>query len=171
MDSFVGFVTLGDNLLARVLTRDGDTPKDSTSNPAVRVYGPEGLMQNSDVNATHVDTGSITGASNASPIVVTSAGHNLATGTRVTISGVGGNTAANGDFQITVIDADTFSLDGSTGNGAYTSGGSWHVTGLYEYTIEATAANGYEEGETYTALWTATVGATVVSALQTFTVV
>src|SRR5262249_26844427 len=38
----------------------------------------------------------ITGATNASPIVVTSNGHGLTNGETVRISGVGGNTAANG---------------------------------------------------------------------------
>jgi len=37
---------------------------------------------------------------------------------------VGGNTAANGTWTITVTNSTTFSLNGSTGNGAYTSGGS-----------------------------------------------
>ena len=67
----------------------------------------------------------VTGATNASPIVVTSTGHALNTGDAVAISGVAGNTAANGTFTVTKIDANTFSLNGSTGNGAYTSGGTW----------------------------------------------
>lgn len=71
-------------------------------------------------------TGSITGASNASPIVITSASHGLATGDIVTIVGVLGNTAANGTWTVTKIDANTFSLNSSTGNGAYTSAGTWY---------------------------------------------
>lgn len=64
-------------------------------------------------------------ASNASPIVITtSVAHLFETGDIVAVTGVGGNTAANGVWQITKTGADTFSLDGSTGNGAYTSGGS-----------------------------------------------
>ena len=69
----------------------------------------------------------ITGATNVSPIVVTSTGNRLDTGDRVTIAGVVGNTAANGTFVITRVDANSFSLDGSTGNGAYTSGGTWEI--------------------------------------------
>lgn len=66
----------------------------------------------------------VTGATNAGPIVITtSASHGLSSGDTVTITGVVGNTAANGTFQITVVDADEFALDGSTGNGAYVSGG------------------------------------------------
>lgn len=65
----------------------------------------------------------ITGATNASPIVITSATHGYSTGDIVTVAGVGGNTAANGIFAVTNTGTNTFSLDGSTGNGAYTSGG------------------------------------------------
>ena len=46
----------------------------------------------------------------------------------MTISGVGGNTAANGTFTATVTGANTFSLNGTTGNGTYTAGsGSWNA--------------------------------------------
>lgn len=65
----------------------------------------------------------ITNATNATPIVVTSTGHKFVSSDTVTISGVQGNTAANGTFTITKIDDDTFSLDGSVGNGTYSSGG------------------------------------------------
>jgi hypothetical protein len=65
----------------------------------------------------------ITGATNAAPIVLTIASHGYVTGDQVLVAGVLGNTAANGDWTITVLTANTFSLNGSTGNGAYTSGG------------------------------------------------
>ena len=68
---------------------------------------------------------SLTGATNASPIVITSTAHLLNTGDTISISGVVGNTAANGIFTITKVDANSFSLNGSTGNGAYSSGGTW----------------------------------------------
>jgi hypothetical protein len=66
---------------------------------------------------------SVTGATNASPIVVSAAAHGLSTGDAVDIQGVAGNTAANGFWKVTVVNANSYSLDGSTGNGAYTSGG------------------------------------------------
>jgi hypothetical protein len=72
----------------------------------------------------HGSAAAITAASNASPIKITVANHGLNTGETVVIAGVGGNTAANGTWVITVIDASNFNLNGSTGNGAYTSGGS-----------------------------------------------
>jgi len=76
-----------------------------------------------------VNTAVINGASNASPIVIsTTAPHGFQSGMQVSVTGVAGNTAANGTFTITVIGAMTFSLNGSTGNGAWTSGG--QATGL-----------------------------------------
>jgi len=65
----------------------------------------------------------ITAASNASPIQITSTSHGYTTGNVAVIASVGGNTAANGVWAVTVIDANNFTLNGSTGNGAYTSGG------------------------------------------------
>ncbi len=68
----------------------------------------------------------ITGASNTSPITITTTNTGvLSAGEQVTISGVGGNTAANGTFTISNITGTSFDLNGTTGNGAYTSGGSW----------------------------------------------
>jgi uncharacterized delta-60 repeat protein len=81
-----------------------------------------------DNNGNPVRMGTITNATNTGPIVITSANHNLISGTQVTISGVGGNTNANGTFAVTVVDKNTFFLNGSTGNGAYTGGGTWTVT-------------------------------------------
>jgi uncharacterized phage protein (TIGR02218 family) len=69
---------------------------------------------------------SVTGATNASPIVITtSTPHGLKQGQRVVISGVTGNTAANGVWRVGVLSwgASTFSLVSSNGNGAYAGGG------------------------------------------------
>ena len=77
--------------------------------------------------------GAVTGATNASPIVITSNTPPPPTGSQVTISGVTGNTAANNtaaNETWTITNSGfgigpTFSLNGSTGNGAYTGGGIW----------------------------------------------
>jgi len=66
----------------------------------------------------------ITVASNATPIQITSNGHGLVTGQTVVISGATVNTAANGTWTITKVDANNFTLNGSVGNGAGTNG-SW----------------------------------------------
>lgn len=76
-------------------------------------------------------TGSVSDVTNATPIVVTtSAAHGLTTGTRVKLDGVGGNGAANDSFLITVVDSTSFSLDDSSGTGAYTGGGTWTAGSL-----------------------------------------
>lgn len=75
-------------------------------------------------------TATVSGATNASPIVITtSAAHGLANDDRVFIAAVGGNTNANGIRKVKVLSATTFSIHNETtgaaiaGNAAYTSGG------------------------------------------------
>jgi hypothetical protein len=71
----------------------------------------------------------ITGASDTAPIEITTAApHGYQDGQQVSIVGVLGNTAANGTFIISVTGAATFTLNGSAGNGAWTSDGT--VTGV-----------------------------------------
>lgn len=71
----------------------------------------------------------ITGATNASPIVVTATSHGFANGDIVVVAKVAGNTAANGTWQIANQATNTFELRtvkdnlASVGNAAYTSGG------------------------------------------------
>jgi hypothetical protein len=80
---------------------------------------------------TTADVGikAITGASNATPIVITATSHGFANGDIVSIGGVGGNLAANGVFKIANQAANTFELTNPitganvTGSAAYTSGG------------------------------------------------
>jgi hypothetical protein len=97
--------------------------------------GYSGALRRWGTNQDNTDTlGSVTGASNATPIVITTAGnvpnHDYY---YVAISGVLGNTAANGTFVARAINSTTYSLyqlnGGNTalvavaGNGAYTTGG------------------------------------------------
>ena len=73
----------------------------------------------------------VTGATNATPIVLSLDGpHGLKDGDRIRVEGVGGNTAANGaDWFVTVVNKVSIILQGSVGNGAYTSGGIAAVQG------------------------------------------
>jgi hypothetical protein len=64
----------------------------------------------------------ITGATNATPIVVTAA-NNFSNNDVVTINGALGNTGANGTFQLSSVSSTGFTLVNSVGNGAWTSGG------------------------------------------------
>jgi len=66
----------------------------------------------------------VSAASNATPIqITTTVAHGFSNGNNVFIEGVAGNTAANGLWTITFVDASNFTLNTSVGNGAYTSGG------------------------------------------------
>jgi hypothetical protein len=92
-----------------------------------------GVLQVVLANASGPVTGCVdlpvTGATSANPIVITaSAPHNLVNGSIATISGVLGNTLANGTFAVTVLSPTSFSIpvNGIAG-GAYVSG-----TGLIE---------------------------------------
>jgi len=71
----------------------------------------------------------VSDATNATPIVITSSGHGFKDNSIVYIQNVGGNTAANGVRLLKNCDADTMELydpdteNAIAGNGSYTSGG------------------------------------------------
>lgn len=91
---------------------------------------PTGWDKNTNlivVNGIRV-LGPITGATNATPIVITSAGHEVRNGELVSIEDVEGNTNANGTYYAKWLSDDTFSLytnpgltTGRAGNAAYTT--------------------------------------------------
>lgn len=68
-----------------------------------------------------VNTGAVTNATNASPIVLTVPGWTTqpAVGQAVVVSGVNGNTAANGTWTAQASTATTLTLQNTTGNGAF----------------------------------------------------
>jgi len=170
IESYVGQVELEQNLVTLLITAPATwVPTNADATPIGRIFSPTGPLALQPTVAFR-QTGSITNATNASPIVITSAGHGLLTGQRVTITGVGGNTAANGTFTITKVDDNSFSLNGSTGNGAYTSGGTWNTTGLYKATVAATAANGFAAGLLYRMIFNFAVSSTSFARIQNFLV-
>lgn len=74
-----------------------------------------------------------TGSTNATPIVLTlTAGHQQKNGNRVVVSGITGNTGANGEWTLSAVGATTATLDGSVGNG--THGGTPVVRALCDRT-------------------------------------
>jgi hypothetical protein len=68
-----------------------------------------------------LNTGPVTAATNAGPIVLTVPGWTTtpAVGSVVVVSGILGNTAANGTFTVQASTATTLTLDGSLGNAAF----------------------------------------------------
>lgn len=94
----------------------------------------------------------VSGATNATPIVITSTTHGLADGDPVTIASVGGNTNANGDYfvKVTGYSTTTFALytdaaltTPKAGNSNYTSGGT--IAKLFKFPNmgRIAAQNGY----------------------------
>lgn len=80
-------------------------------------------------------------ATNATPIVVTtSAPHGIAIGevSYGTVTGVGGNTAANGSWIVEATGLTTLELRNSVGNGTYTAGGTLTLAGNFAYIVELT---------------------------------
>jgi hypothetical protein len=99
-------------------TAPGDTIRIMGS-PAPTSLGQNGVWTSQALQATKT----ITGATNATPISITCTAHGYSTGDTVVVTGIAGNTNANGTWEITNTGANTFTLDGSAGNAAYTSGG------------------------------------------------
>ena len=119
----------------------------ATSDSAVRLTATgttskyvivQALPSNAGRIAVGVTKGRITAASVDTPIVLVSASHGLATGQRISIVGVQGNTAANGSWPVTVISADTLTIDSAAGNAAYYRGGIW---------TDVSTTAGYERGD------------------------
>lgn len=65
----------------------------------------------------------VTVATFATPITLTIGSNGFQVGDYVDVNGVGGNTAANGSWRIGARSGVTITLEGSVGNGVYTSGG------------------------------------------------
>lgn len=91
-------------------------------------FGADVVLGQPDFATTNINTFgpsyTITGASDTNPITVTLAGSpSFSIGSTVDVSGVNGNTAANGLWQISAINSGALTLSGATGNGTYTTGG------------------------------------------------
>ena len=85
------------------------------------------ILESDDAGVAEIRN-QITGTTGARvPIVITSNDHGLSTGNHVEISGVLGNTAANGSFFVTTVGPNHFSLNGATGNGRYDGNGAWRA--------------------------------------------
>src|SRR5439155_23214046 len=99
----------GDQITIANVTGTGNIGAISNNNFTVTVAGGA------------VGDASSVGGIGTGPIVITSINHKLTNGTRVTVSGVQGNTNANGTCVVNVVDADHFQLVGTTSNAAPTA--------------------------------------------------
>lgn len=85
----------------------------------------------------------LTDATNSTPITITTATpHGVVDVSHGSVSGVLGNTNANGDWILEAVTATTLRLRNSVGNGAYVSGGSLVQSGVFAYVVELTDVQG-----------------------------
>jgi len=176
MNDFLGYLPVGVGTIFPVGLVDLATglPITPDSNPAYRVYGQEGLVNTGNGTLLPFENGTITNATNTSPITVTfGSATTLSTGTCLWIKGVLGNTNANGLHVITVVDSTHASLD-ANGNAGYISGGLWQTAGLYSLdltvgTVPSLVA-ALEEGQNYTVDVTWTQSSSPRTLTMTFTV-
>lgn len=123
--------------------------KTTHNGQACGVADLNGLMYEISLGVTCIATSkNITGATQANPCQLTVVGHGRTTGDPVMIAGIVGMTQLNDKiFTLTVVDADTITLDGvdSTGFTAYTSGGTATFGDFYAAS-EATAMRDFTSG-------------------------
>lgn len=90
-------------------------------------------LQSLGTAGSAADTITITGSTNATPIVVTfGAGHGKKDGDRIAIAGITGNTAANGEWTLQFTGTNAAKLLGSVGNG--THGGTPRIATIFDNT-------------------------------------
>lgn len=84
----------------------------------------------------------ITGATNTTPIIITAPSHGIVDVSYGTVSGVLGNTGANGSWIIERVSATQLRLKNSVGTGTYTSGGVITIASTFAYVVELTNVEG-----------------------------
>lgn len=99
-------------------------------------------------NYTNQVAKGITSSTNASPIVIHKAAHGYVTGDQIDISEHEINTAANGPWTIVRVDADHYSLNGSTGNGVGAATGTSYRYSDLDLIDQSIQANAVPDGVT-----------------------
>jgi hypothetical protein len=144
-----------------VRTIPGDTIR-MMGSPAPTSLGQNGVWTSQALQATKT----LSTSTNATPIAMTCTAHGYSTGDTVVITGHVTNTNANGTWEITVIDSNTFTLNGSVGNGTG-SGGNVRLRNNTRIRLtSAVTQNIASTGPGRTA-WTSAGGANVTTALET----
>ena len=118
-----GWIVLPPNYWASSPLLESATPQSGGSlAPGIYRYAIAAVAIN-----TAAIKGTVTGASCKPGLIeITSPNHGLQPDDRVTIAGVNGIPQANGGFQVTIVDANTFSIS-VAGTGSYSGGGSWDL--------------------------------------------
>lgn len=119
-----------------------------TSDTYILEFGDQVMrVYRDDLSVLESSSKSITGATQANPVVITSSSHGLSNGDEVYIDGLGGMTEVNNrNYLVANVTTNTFRLQNlfgenidGTGFTAYTSGGS--ATKIYEETTPYAAAD------------------------------
>ena len=114
MNDFLGYlpVGVGSKWYLGLKNLATGLPALPDANPSYRIFGQSGAVTPGDGTVTPGESGTITNATNAAPIVVTfGAVTSLVSGAILDITGVGGNTNANGRHVIDVLTSTTAELD------------------------------------------------------------
>jgi hypothetical protein len=77
-------------------------------------------------------------AANTTPIILTTQSHGIVDVSWVTVTGVTGNTAANGTWIAVALDSVSMYLEGSSGNGAYAGAGLMTLSDTFATIAEVT---------------------------------
>lgn len=80
----------------------------------------------------------ISGATNTSPIILTTTAHGIVDVSYATVSGVTGNLGANGSWIVEAVSPTQLRLKNSVGSGAYVSGGVATIVSTFAYVVELT---------------------------------
>jgi len=114
LNSFASFLWRG----TRTVSSAGCTAFDGSTADHKSCGGTIAAGTNSAGYKATFSSKTVSGATAANPIVITSVAHGFATGDWVLIDGVGGVYAANGYHKITVVDSNNFQLNNSIGAGS-----------------------------------------------------
>jgi hypothetical protein len=145
-----------------VRTVAGDTIRIMGS-PAPTSLGQNGVWTSQALQATK----NITSSTNATPIAITCTAHGYSTGDTVVITGHTTNTNANGTWEITNTGANTFTLDGSVGNGVGGATGTVRLRNNTRVKLTTAVTQNIASTGPGRAAWTNAMGANGSAALST----
>lgn len=140
----------------------GDTVR-MMGSPAPTSLGQTAVWTSQALQATK----NISSSTNATPIAITCTAHGYSTGDTVVIASHSTNTNANGTWEITVTGANTFTLDGSTGNGVGGATGTVRLRNNTRVMLASAVTQSIASTGPGRAAWTAAAGGNVTTAFDT----
>ena len=142
-------------------TAPGDTIRIMGS-PAPTSLGQNCVWTSQALQATR----NISSSTNATPISITISNHGYNTGDTVVVTGHTTNTNANGTWEITSTGANTFTLDGSVGNGVGSASGNVRLRSNTRVKLATAVTQNIASTGPGRAAWTSAGGANVTTELN-----